>query len=145
MIELTMHLFDTKGKPLDEIPFILASVPGQTPDNADVFIDPYVNKDGSGELKWGQWRCISPYLGKKAIGRYFYKNLITSCTVEQSWNGMCYQGPLNPVGYFFDMEETNPFLILGAFNPMHPRDRVEWGQLKVYPVGLQDHVEWKQN
>jgi hypothetical protein len=136
MIELTMSLWDLKDNRF-EVPFYLMSVPTQTPDDAKLLV--------YDEPNYGKWYCTSPYLGQKALGKYFFKNVVLpQCSVEQTWADAC-PHVLNPIGYFFDMDGVNPFLVLQAFNPMTPSHREEYGDIKLmYITGVHTGVRWIQ-
>jgi hypothetical protein len=87
-----------------------------------------------------------PVPGEKGRGQVLLEKMFScpKCSVEQTWADAC-PHVLNPIGYFFDMDEVNPFLVLQAFNPMTPSRREEWGQIKMlYLSGVNPDVHWIQ-
>jgi hypothetical protein len=138
-----MLLWDEHNQQLD-VPFFLQSVPPKLPENANV---PAFGKGNEG--KWGRWSCQSPYLGKKAVGRYYWKNIVLpECTAEQQWSGTCtysqkYIMVQNPMGYFFDMDAAEPFLVLWTFDPMRPLDMGGAGRILQFATwGVLDQVQF---
>jgi hypothetical protein len=143
MIELSMLLLD-QGNHSFQVPFYLWSVPPKLPENANI---PAYDKVNEG--KWGKWSCTSPYLGKKAVGRYYWKNIVLpQCTAEQQWSGTCtydqkYIYVQNPMGYFFDMDAAEPFLVLWTFDPMRPIEMHGAGRILQFAVwGIHDQVQY---
>jgi hypothetical protein len=108
MIELNVSFWHAQKGEID-VPFYLISLPPVTPAT-------------SSDEKIGRWSCSSAYLGKGLLGWYYIKNItLPTCSHnEQKWT-VCRRSYGNPVGFFFDFGDKNPFLVLYAFEPKHPK------------------------
>jgi hypothetical protein len=64
----------------------------------------------------GHWESSSFFLGLTSSGDYYVKNMAgVSSSDKPSWYGL---GNQDPVGLFFDSDESEPFLVLRKLNPM---------------------------
>jgi hypothetical protein len=71
--------------------------------------------DGKSKIV-GRWSSKSRYLGSDLWGNYYVRNVRTSLTNEARWSGV--RLPSNPIGFFFDSQRGEPFLVLAGIDPV---------------------------
>ena len=116
-----------------KVPFMVTQVAILTPSNA---ITP----------TFGQWICLSPYLGRANAGKYYLKQVARpQCTeAEQVWMGAC-PTFVNPVAFFFDDPNGSygPFLALESFDLTSKRAGTKYGRILRYgPAPAYPSLVW---